>query len=121
MDEPTQDTEEVTSDKSPSGSLVIGGVWMLILAVLLSWVPILGPLAAGFVGGRLIGEEKKALAVAFLPAVLMGIVVWLVLAAFELPLLGAVAGFGALVVIAVQELPLLAGAWFGGSSPMQRS
>jgi hypothetical protein len=89
---------------------------MLILAILLSWVPILGPLVAGFVGGRMIGDEKRALGVALIPAVLLAIVLWAVLAAFELPVLGAVAGFAALVVIAVQELPLLAGAWFGGSS-----
>lgn len=89
---------------------------MLILAVLLSWIPILGPLIAGFVGGRMIGDEKRALGVALIPAVLLGILLWAVLAAFELPVLGAVAGFMALVVIAVQELPLLAGAWFGGSS-----
>lgn len=89
---------------------------MLILALLLSWLPILGPLIAGFVGGRMVGEERRALGIALLPAVLMAVVLWLVLAAFDLPVLGAVAGFGALVVIAVQELPLLAGAWFGGST-----
>lgn len=99
-----------------SGTLLQGGLWMLILAVLLSWLPILGPLVAGFVGGRMIGEEKRALAVALVPAVLLAGVLWLILAAFDLPVLGAVAGFGALVVVAVQELPLLLGAWFGGST-----
>jgi hypothetical protein len=87
-----------------------------LLAVLLSWLPILGPLLAGFVGGRMIGEEKRALAVALVPAVLLAGVLWLIMAAFDLPVLGAVAGFGALVVIAIQELPLLIGAWFGGAS-----
>jgi len=48
---------------------------MLILAIFLSWLPALGPLAAGFVGG-----------------------------------------FGALVIVAVQERPLLLGAWFGGAT-----
>lgn len=99
-----------------SGSVVQGGLWMLILAILLSWLPILGPLVAGFVGGRMIQDEKRALGVALIPAVLLAAVLWLILAAFDLPVLGAVAGFGALVVIAVQELPLLAGAWFGGSA-----
>lgn len=89
---------------------------MLILAVLLSWLPILGPLIAGFVGGRMIGEEKRALGVALVPAIVLAIVIWLILAAFDLPVLGAVAGFGALVVVAVQEIPLLVGAWFGGTS-----
>jgi hypothetical protein len=99
-----------------SGTVMQGGLWMLILAVLLSWLPILGPLIAGFVGGRMVGEEKRALGVALIPAVVLAGVLWLILAAFELPWLGAVAGFGILVVIAVQQLPLLLGAWFGGST-----
>lgn len=104
--------DRMNEDRS---TLLWGGLWMLILAMLLSWLPLLGPLTAGFVGGRMIGDEKRALMVALIPAVLMGGALWLILAAFELPVLGAVAGFGALVVVAVQELPLLAGAWFGGS------
>lgn len=111
----TDTAKDATKTKS-SNSVVAGGLWMLILAVLLSWLPILGPLVAGFVGGRMIGEEKRALAVALVPAVLLAGVLWLILAAFELPVLGAVAGFGALVVVAVQELPLLLGAWFGGAT-----
>lgn len=89
---------------------------MLLLAILLSWLPILGPLIAGFVGGRMIGSQGKALTIALVPAVLMGGVLWLVLLAFDLPVIGAVAGFTALVIIAIQELPLLAGAWFGGGA-----
>lgn len=89
---------------------------MMILAVGLSWVPILGPLIAGFVGGRMIGEEKRALGVALIPAIALAVVLWLILAAFDLPVLGAVAGLGALIVVAVQEIPLLVGAWFGGTS-----
>lgn len=106
------DTRNATS----SGSLAQGGLWMLILAIFLSWLPVLGPLIAGFVGGRMIGEEKRALSVALIPGLVLAGVLWLILAAFELPVLGAVAGFGALVVVAVQELPLLLGAWFGGAT-----
>lgn len=99
-----------------SGSLLQGALWMLILAILLSWLPILGPLVAGFVGGRMIGDQGRALGIALIPAVLLAGVLWFILAAFDLPVLGAVAGFGVFVVIAVQELPLLIGAWFGGST-----
>lgn len=104
------------NDRGQGGSMVAGGIWMLLLTVLLSWLPILGPLIAGFVGGRMIGEEKRALGIALVPAVFLALVLWLILAAFDLPVLGAVAGFGALVVVAVQEIPLLVGAWFGGTS-----
>lgn len=104
------------SNTMQSGGTGQGALWMLILAVLLAWLPLIGPLIAGFVGGRMIGDKSKALTVALIPAVFLAIVLWLILAAFDLPVLGAVAGFGALVVIAVQELPLLLGAWFGGST-----
>ena len=46
----------------------------------------------------------------------MAVLRWLLLAAFELPAIGVSAGIGVLVVIVVQELPLLVGAWFGGST-----
>ncbi|HVM19292.1 MAG TPA: hypothetical protein VM307_04960 [Egibacteraceae bacterium] len=106
----------MTTSETREGSTGSGALWMLILAVLLSWLPVLGPLVAGFVGGRMIGEQRRALSVALLPAVALALVIWLILAIFDLPVLGAVAGFGALVVVAVQLLPLLAGAWFGGAS-----
>lgn len=111
------------SPTSPSrtGSTLVGALWMLLLAILLSWVPILGPLVAGFVGGRIIASPVKATLVGLVPAVLMGGVLWVVLLAFDLPVIGAVAGFTALVIIAIQELPLLAGAWFGGSSGERRA
>lgn len=103
------------------GGTLVGGLWMLLLAILLSWLPILGPLIAGFIGGRIIASPVKATLIALVPAVLMGALLWVVLLAFDLPVIGAVAGFTALVIIAVQELPLLAGAWFGGSSGEQRA
>lgn len=112
-------SDKTAAASKPSGrstSPVQGGVWMLILAVLLAWVPVLGPFIAGLVGGRMVGDEKRALGVALIPAIILGAIVWVILAAFEIPVLGAVVGFGALVVVAVQELPLLVGAWLGGGA-----
>lgn len=105
-----------TAAARADGSMLTGGVVMLVLAIVLSWLPIIGPLVAGFLGGRVIGEPKRAVAVALLPAVLLALVVGLILAAFELPVIGAVAGIGVAVVIAVQDIPLLFGAFFGASS-----
>lgn len=88
---------------------------MLVLAVLLSWIPVVGPLVAGVVGGRMIGGAKRALAVALIPAVALAVLIVAILALFDLPVLGAVAGFAAFVVVAVQEVPLLVGAYAGGA------
>lgn len=89
---------------------------MAVTGVLLSWLPVIGPLLAGFLGGREAGTPPRALGAAVIPAVLVGIVVWLVLWAFDLPVLGVVAGIGVVVVLLVQLAPLLLGAWIGGTS-----
>lgn len=97
-------------------ALLRGGLVMLGLALLLSWLPALGPLIAGGVGGRVVGEPKRAVLIALVPAVLLAVMLWLLLAAVDLPVLGAVAGVGVLLVVAVQEIPLLVGAWFGAAT-----
>lgn len=88
---------------------------MMVGSLLLSWIPVLGPAAAGVFGGREAGSPKRALVVALLPAVVLGVLVAVVLAVFDLPVLGAVAGAGIAVVLTVQLAPLLIGAWIGGS------
>lgn len=97
------------------GSLVTGGLVMLVLAVVLSWLPLLGPLIAGGVGGWMIADPGRALTVALLPAVVLAAVVVLLLMAFDLPVLGALAGIGVLMFVIFQEIPLLLGAWVGGA------
>lgn len=97
-------------------SLVTAGGAMLGLSLLLFWLPILGPLIAGFVGGRLAGSVSRALLLALVPAVAVGVLIVAVLGAFDLPVLGAVAGVGVAVVVLFQDLPLLAGAAAGGTS-----
>lgn len=97
------------------GSVVTGGLVMLVLAILLSWLPLLGPLIAGGVGGWMIADPRRALTVALIPAVALAAVVVLVLVAFDLRVLGAVAGLGMFLFVVFQEIPLLVGAWAGGA------
>lgn len=104
-----------STDPQRRGSLLEGGLWMLVLAIVLSWLPLFGPLIAGGVGGRIVGERKRALFVALVPAIALAVLIWIVLALFELPVLGAVVGVGILGVIAFQEIPLLIGAYAGGA------
>jgi hypothetical protein len=107
------------SDLSPHragrGLLLGGGIAMLVLAILLSWLPVFGPLIAGGVGGWLIRDGRVALLVALVPAVLFAAFIAAVLVAFELPLLGAVAGAAVFLVVAVQVKPLLVRPNSGGA------
>ena len=47
--------------------------WMVVLSVLLVWLPGLGPLIAGIVGGKLAGDVLTGLLAALLPGILLAI------------------------------------------------
>jgi hypothetical protein len=96
------------------GSVILGGLAMLAASLLLFWLPLLGPLIAGFVGGWIIGRPGPALAVALLPAIALGLLIGVILVVFDLPLLGAVAGATTFLIVAFQEIPLFIGAFIGG-------
>ncbi len=98
----------------PRGSLTVGGLIMFVLGALLSWVPVLGPLVAGGAGGWYIGRGRAALGVALAPALLLGAATVLVLSVVELPVLGVVAGATLFLIVAVQQIPLLLGAYAAG-------
>lgn len=95
--------------------MLVGGLVMLVLAVLLSWLPLLGPLVAGMAGGWIVAATGRALLVALVPAIVLAGVVVLLLTAFELPVLGAIAGIGVFLFVVFQEIPLLLGAWAGAA------
>lgn len=99
-----------------TGSFWRAALWMLGLSVALVWVPIAGPLIAGFVGGRHAGSVGKAVAAALLPAVALGVLVGAILAAFDLEVLGVIAGLGVGVVVLIEDVLLLVGAATGAAS-----
>jgi hypothetical protein len=105
-----------TRGTTTGGSALRAAVYMLGLSILLFWLPLLGPLLAGFVGGRAARGPGQALVVALLPAVALGALLAVVLAVFDLPVVGALAGVAAAVAVAFQEIPLLLGAWVGGAT-----
>ncbi|MES1927846.1 hypothetical protein SADO_01285 [Salinisphaera dokdonensis CL-ES53] len=99
------------------GSLVMAMIWMAVLSLLLFWLPLLGPLIAGFVGGRTAGTASRGLLAAVLPAaVLCFVLIGAGSALVGLPLIGIIASASLFLVIVVQSLPLLLGAFVGGLS-----
>jgi hypothetical protein len=98
------------------GSVIAGAVWMLVISLLLFWLPLLGPLLAGFVGGKRAGGVGRAIAAVFLPAVIIGFVVFLLFTIPGFPLVGALTGGVAFLTVAVALVgPLLIGAIVGGA------
>jgi hypothetical protein len=89
--------------------------WMFLISILLFWLPVIGPLIAGIVGGRKAGGAGPAIVAVFLPIVATGIA-WFFFGSLltGLPLIGAIAGLGAFVVLISHVGPLLLGAIIGG-------
>lgn len=99
-----------------NGSVVAGMVWMLIISMLLFWLPVAGPLIAGYVGGKKSGGVGGAILAVFLPGILVGGCLFLVAASLlGLPLIGAVAGLGGASLALGHVGPLLVGAIIGGA------
>jgi hypothetical protein len=97
------------------GSIMSAMNWMGGLTLLLFWLPVVGPLIAGVVGGWKAGSAKRAIIAVFLPAVLLGVLVavgvgWLMHGVFW----GLLAGLGGVAVSLLNIGPLLLGALAGG-------
>ena len=106
----TQRTTPVRDDDS----IAIASLWMVGLAVLLGWIPIVGPAIAGYVGGRKAGSVGRGIIAGIIPAVILGAIVGIVLALFDLPLIGTLTGIALAVVVVVDAIPLLIAAAVGG-------
>jgi hypothetical protein len=96
------------------GSLGSAIVWMFLLSILLFWLPFIGPLVAGFVGGRKAGSLGNAILAVFLPGLIFGIALFFFASVLTgIPLFGLIAGAGGFVLAAAHVAPLLLGAIVG--------
>ena len=97
-----------------NNSVIKVSLWMLLISVLLFWLPVIGPLGAGIVGGQKAGNVGSAIIAVFLPAIVLGVCVFLlttVLSGF--PIMGLAAGVSGFILSAINVGPLLLGALIG--------
>ena len=87
---------------------------MGIVSVLLFWLPVLGPLIAGYAGGKIAGSVLRGIFAATLPALLAGGGLFFLVTAFDFPLLGALLGGAVVVVSIAHSATLVVGAILGG-------
>tara|TARA_B100000676_G_C18077895_1_gene848991 strand:+ start:1491 stop:1808 length:318 start_codon:yes stop_codon:yes gene_type:complete len=98
-----------------NGSIVIAIIWMSVISLLLFWLPFVGPLIAGVVGGKSAGGVGSAILAVLLPCIVFGALLFFVASSLTgIPLVGAVAGAGGLVLALAHVGPLLLGAIIGG-------
>lgn len=96
------------------GSVGSAILWMFVLSILLFWLPILGPLIAGFVGGRKAGSLSNAILAVLLPGLVFGALLFFLGSLLTgLPVFGFLAGAGGIVMALVHVGPLLLGAIVG--------
>jgi hypothetical protein len=89
--------------------------WMFLISILLFWLPVLGPLIAGIVGGRKAGGVGNAILAVILPALFLGAALLLSGAAITgIPVLGALVGIGVTALVLLHAGPILLGAIIGG-------
>lgn len=100
---------------SPKGDIAAGMSVMLMLSVLLSWIPGLGTLVAGIVGGRVASGFTAAFLASLLPGLLIGVLLFFLATLLSgMPLIGVIAGMGGLALAGTQVAALLVGAMIGG-------
>ena len=106
------------SDES-NGSIIMGMFWMFVISLLLFWLPGIGSLIAGIVGGKRAGGIMAGITAALLPGIIFAVI--LTFAGAFLPTLplvgaaiGALIGISSLLLYVLYIPPLLIGALIGG-------
>lgn len=89
---------------------------MFVLSILLFWLPLIGPLIAGFVGGRKAGSVGNAILAALLPGIVFGVALFFLATLLTgFPLLAFLAGAGGFVLALAHVGPLVLGAILGAA------
>lgn len=109
------------STQAARSGLLAAFLWMFLLSVLLFWLPFLGSLIAGFVGGRKAGNALLGLLAASMPALGLALLVFAGTSYLaEVPVIGAIAGGGTFILLFILLTPLALGAVVGGATAAPR-
>ncbi len=111
----------MTNEITRRGSIPNAMAWMFGLSLALFWMPVAGPLIAGFVGGRKAGSAGRAIAAALLPGAVLFVLMVVVGGLLGwIPIIGQLFAFllgtGAKILSIVNVVPLLVGAVIGGAT-----
>ena len=111
VSEPSRSRSDQSSSRVFSAML-----WMYLLSIIFFWIPIVGPLVAGIVGGHTARSIGAALNAALLPIIPFGILFYFVTSHLSgIPMIGVIAGLGAMAFWLLHCGPLVLGALIGGA------
>ena len=98
-----------------SGSIIMGMIWMFVISLLLIWLPGIGPLIAGIVGGKTAGGVMAGFMAALLPGIALAACLFAFGTVFSgLPFVGAIIAGGGILLYVIYIPVLLIGALIGG-------
>lgn len=107
--------DPISTMNDNSGSVLRGATWMALIPILLFWLPGIGGLLGGIVGGRAAGGVGSALLAWLLSSILVGALFAAAGTALSgFILIGAIAGFGGFVLAIIDSGMRLLGAIIGG-------
>lgn len=112
---PDRERESREEYRRAQENVLKGSLWMVGITIALFFLPLINGLVGGLVGGYKVGGVGRALVAAILPAVIVGLGLWLLLAVMGLPLVGIIAGVAVSGWIALTEISLFVGAAIGGA------
>jgi hypothetical protein len=95
-------------------NVFVAALWMVVISIALFFLPLINGLIGGAVGGYKAGDWKRALVAAVIPAAIVTAGLWLLLIAFDAPVLGFVAGTAAGILILLADVGIFVGALVGG-------
>ena len=101
-------------------SVVTGALLMVAVSLALFFLPLINGLVGVLVGGYAVGTVKRALLAAVLPAVVVGLGLWIIFAIFEAPVLGFFAGMAIGAFVLLSDVGLFLGAAIGGALSNRR-
>ncbi len=80
--------EATTDVRRGDSNMGTGAVWMIGITLALFFVPLINGIVGGIVGGYKVGDWKRALGAAVLPAIVVALGLGLIVAAFGAPVWG---------------------------------
>jgi hypothetical protein len=110
------DIIEHTTPQGERSSIFGASLWMVGLSLALFFVPAINGFIAGLVGGYKVGGAGRALTAAILPAIVVALGLWLVLAVLDAPVVGFLSGIALIGLVVFSSLGLLLGALIGGAA-----
>jgi len=103
------------NEPGKKGSILMAIIWMTIISLLLFWLPALGSLIAGIVGGKVAGGVGRGLLAVILPGLLIAMALLVFGTVLTgLPMFGMMAAGGTFMLVLIQVGPMLVGAIIGG-------